>query len=123
MTTQDQTATTRLWTEYKSTADRAVRDQLIVMYSPLVKFVAGRVAVGLPQHVEQADLVSYGVIGLIDAIERFDPVRQVKFETYAIPGSRARSSTSSEPSTGCRARSGRRRGPWSRLTPRSRLSC
>ena len=85
MTTQDQTATTRLWTEYKSSADRAVRDQLIVLYSPLVKFVAGRVAVGLPQHVEQADLVSYGVIGLIDAIERFDPVRQVKFETYAIP--------------------------------------
>ena len=85
MTTQDQTATTRLWTEYKSSADRAVRDQLIILYSPLVKFVAGRVAVGLPQHVEQADLVSYGVIGLIDAIERFDPVRQVKFETYAIP--------------------------------------
>ncbi len=85
MTTQDQTATTRLWTEYKSTADRAVRDQLIVLYSPLVKFVAGRVAVGLPQHVEHADLVSYGVFGLIHAIERFDPVRQVKFETYAIP--------------------------------------
>lgn len=85
MTTQDQNATTRLWTDYKRSADRAVRDQLIVLYSPLVKFVAGRVAVGLPQHVEQADLVSYGVIGLIDAIERFDPVRQVKFETYAIP--------------------------------------
>jgi RNA polymerase sigma factor for flagellar operon FliA len=85
VTTQDQTATTRLWTDYKQNADRAVRDQLIILYSPLVKFVAGRVAVGLPQHVEQADLVSYGVIGLIDAIERFDPVRQVKFETYAIP--------------------------------------
>ncbi|MFZ0665084.1 MAG: RNA polymerase sigma factor WhiG [Acidimicrobiales bacterium] len=85
MTTEDQTATARLWTDYKSNADRSVRDQLILLYSPLVKFVAGRVAVGLPQHVEQADLVSYGVIGLIDAIERFDPVRQVKFETYAIP--------------------------------------
>jgi len=85
VTTQDQTATTRLWTDYKSTGDRGIRDQLIVLYSPLVKFVAGRVAVGLPQHVEQADLVSYGVIGLIDAIERYDPVRQVKFETYAIP--------------------------------------
>ena len=48
MTTQDQTATTRLWTDYKSSADRAVRDQLIILYSPLVKFVAGRVAVGLP---------------------------------------------------------------------------
>jgi len=85
VTTEDQTATARLWTDYKSNADRSVRDQLILLYSPLVKFVAGRVAVGLPQHVEQADLVSYGVIGLIDAIERFDPVRQVKFETYAIP--------------------------------------
>jgi RNA polymerase sigma factor for flagellar operon FliA len=85
LTTQDQNATSTLWADYKGSGDRAVRDQLIVLYSPLVKFVAGRVAVGLPQHVEQADLVSYGVIGLIDAIERFDPVRQVKFETYAIP--------------------------------------
>ena len=65
--------------------DRQIRDQLIVLYSPLVKYVAARVAVGLPQHVDGSDLVSYGIIGLIDAIDRFDPVRQVKFETYAIP--------------------------------------
>lgn len=74
----------RLWADYKSHGDRAVRDELIVHYSPLVKYVAGRVAVGLPQNVEQADLVSYGIFGLIDAIEKFDPDRGYKFETYAI---------------------------------------
>jgi RNA polymerase sigma factor for flagellar operon FliA len=56
-----------------------------VLYSPLVKYVAARVAVGLPQHVEQSDLVSYGILGLIDAIDRYDLDRAVKFETYAIP--------------------------------------
>lgn len=84
MTTDDD-STARLWAEYKRSADREIRDQLIVLYSPLVKYVAARVAVGLPQHVDGSDLVSYGVIGLIDAIDRYDPVRKVKFETYAIP--------------------------------------
>jgi RNA polymerase sigma factor for flagellar operon FliA len=73
-----------LWAEYKAQGSRAVRDQLIVHYSPLVKYVAGRVAVGLPQNVEQSDLVSYGIFGLIDAIDKFDPARGYKFETYAI---------------------------------------
>lgn len=54
-------------------------------YSPLVKYVAGRMASGLPAHVEEADLISYGLIGLISAIERFDLGREIKFETYAIP--------------------------------------
>jgi len=81
----EEDATSRLWAEYKEAGDRQIRDQLIVLYSPLVKYVAARVAVGLPQHVDGSDLVSYGIIGLIDAIDRFDPVRQVKFETYAIP--------------------------------------
>ena len=81
----EEDGTSRLWAEYKATGDRHQRDQLIVLYSPLVKYVAARVAVGLPQHVDGSDLVSYGIIGLIDAIDRFDPVRQVKFETYAIP--------------------------------------
>ena len=85
MTTRTTARTARLWVEYKKSGDRRIRDQLIVLYSPLVKYVAARVAVGLPQHVDGADLVSYGIIGLIDAIDRFDPVRQVKFETYAIP--------------------------------------
>jgi RNA polymerase sigma factor for flagellar operon FliA len=74
----------RLWAEYKRTGQREQRDQLIVHYSPLVKYVAGRVATGLPQSVDQADLVSYGIFGLIDAIEKFDLGRGFKFETYAI---------------------------------------
>ena len=85
MATDEDDGTARLWAEYKKNGDRHIRDQLIVLYSPLVKYVAARVAVGLPQHVDGADLVSYGIIGLIDAIDRFNPVRQVKFETYAIP--------------------------------------
>jgi RNA polymerase sigma factor FliA len=76
--------TDRLWATYKSAGERDVRDALILHYSPLVKYVAGRVAVGLPQNVEQADLVSYGIFGLIDAIEKFDLDRGYKFETYAI---------------------------------------
>jgi RNA polymerase sigma factor for flagellar operon FliA len=74
----------RLWASYKADSTREVRDALILHYSPLVKYVAGRVAVGLPQNVEQADLVSYGIFGLIDAIEKFDLDRGYKFETYAI---------------------------------------
>lgn len=72
------------WVEFKTTGDKAVREQLIIHYAPLVKYVAGRVGVGLPSNVEQADLVSYGVFGLIDAIEKFDLERAIKFETYAI---------------------------------------
>lgn len=74
----------RLWTEYKSSGSHEARDGLIIHYSPLVKYVAGRVSVGLPQRIDQADLVSYGVFGLIDAMDKFDPGRNIKFETYAI---------------------------------------
>jgi RNA polymerase sigma factor for flagellar operon FliA len=74
----------RLWADYKQDGRQELRDQLIVHYSPLVKYVAGRVASGLPQNVDQADLVSYGIFGLIDAIEKFDLDRGFKFETYAI---------------------------------------
>ncbi len=73
-----------LWTEYKAKGGQQLRDRLIVHYSPLVKFVAGRVGAGLPRSVDQADLVSYGIFGLIDAIEKFEPERGFKFETYAI---------------------------------------
>ena len=61
-----------------------VRDRLILTYAPLVKYVAGRLGSGLPAHVDEDDLVSYGLLGLIGAIERFDPDREIKFETYAI---------------------------------------
>ena len=73
-----------LWTDYKSNGTANARERLILHYSPLVKFVAGRVAAGLPQNIEQSDLVSYGIFGLIDAIDKFDPGRGFKFETYAI---------------------------------------
>ena len=73
-----------LWGEYKQRHTSDARERLILHYAPLVKFVAGRVASGLPQSVEQADLVSYGIFGLIGAIEKFDPSRGFKFETYAI---------------------------------------
>ena len=68
-----------LWSAYKKSSTAAERDRLILHYSPLVKYVAGRVAVGLPQNVEQSDLVSYGIFGLIDAIEKFDLDRGYKF--------------------------------------------
>ncbi len=73
-----------LWHDYKEGGTSDARERLILHYSPLVKFVAGRVAAGLPQNIEQADLVSYGIFGLIDAIDKFDPGRGFKFETYAI---------------------------------------
>ncbi|MGB1631732.1 MAG: RNA polymerase sigma factor WhiG [Acidimicrobiales bacterium] len=73
-----------LWADFIRTRSQTARDRLIVQYSPLVKYVAGRVGVGLPRNVEQADLASFGVFGLIDAIEKFDPERGFKFETYAI---------------------------------------
>jgi RNA polymerase sigma factor for flagellar operon FliA len=73
-----------LWRRYKSEGDSRVRERLVVAYSPLVKYVAGRTAAGLPPHVEEADLISYGMVGLISAIERFDLSREIKFETYAI---------------------------------------
>jgi len=73
-----------LWENFKETADPATRERLILHYAPLVKYVAGRVGVGLPPNIEQADLVSYGIFGLIDAIEKFDINRAIKFETYAI---------------------------------------
>jgi RNA polymerase sigma factor FliA len=74
-----------LWREYKDTGDPGARERLILHYAPLVKYVASRVATGLPASVEQADLVSYGMFGLIDALEKFDLERAIKFETYAIP--------------------------------------
>jgi RNA polymerase sigma factor FliA len=75
---------TALWKEFRRTQDKAIRDRLILTYAPLVKFVAGRLGSGLPAHVDENDLISYGLLGLIGAIERYDPERDVKFETYAI---------------------------------------
>ena len=76
--------TQSLWLEFRRTRDKALRDRLILTYAPLVKYVAGRLGSGLPSHVDDDDLVSYGLLGLIGAIERYDPGRDIKFETYAI---------------------------------------
>ena len=76
--------TQALWLEFRRTNDKALRDRLILTYAPLVKYVAGRLGSGLPAHVDEGDLVSYGLLGLIGAIERYDPARDIKFETYAI---------------------------------------
>ena len=76
--------TRSLWLEYRRNRDQKLRDRLILTYAPLVKYVAGRLGSGLPAHVDDDDLVSYGLLGLIGAIERYDPDRDVKFETYAI---------------------------------------
>lgn len=73
-----------LWTRYKQQGALEAREQLILHYAPLVKYVASRVATGLPASVEQADLVSYGMFGLIDAMQKFDVERSIKFQTYAI---------------------------------------
>jgi RNA polymerase sigma factor for flagellar operon FliA len=74
-----------IWHAFKGSADPDARERLILHYAPLVKYVASRVATGLPSSVEQGDLVSYGMFGLIDALQKFEPGRGNKFETYAIP--------------------------------------
>ncbi|HEX3621273.1 MAG TPA: RNA polymerase sigma factor WhiG [Acidimicrobiales bacterium] len=77
-------AITELWDEFKASGSMDARNRLVLHYSPLVKYVAGRLSAGLPNSIEQADLVSYGMFGLIDAINKFEPARGFKFETYAM---------------------------------------
>ena len=74
-----------IWQAYRQTGDPVVREELLTKYLPLVKNVAGRMAMGFPKSVELSDLVNTGVIGLIEAFGNFDPERGVKFETYAVP--------------------------------------
>ncbi|MDX1469143.1 MAG: FliA/WhiG family RNA polymerase sigma factor [Acidimicrobiia bacterium] len=80
----DQTQVDGLWATFKASGDASARERLILHYSPLVKYVAGRVGAGLPRSVDHNDLASYGLFGLIDAIDKFDLERGFKFETYAI---------------------------------------
>lgn len=80
----DSSSAASLWKAYNTTHSRSARDDLVVFYSPLVKYVAGKLGSGLPAHVEQSDLVSYGMFGLIQSIERFDQDKGFKFETFAI---------------------------------------
>lgn len=74
----------QLWKQYKKSKDPAIRDSFVKQYAPLVKYVAGKVAIGMPHNVEFDDLVGFGVFGLFDAIEKFDPDKHVKFKTYAV---------------------------------------
>lgn len=73
-----------LWQRYKKSKDPEIRDTFVRQYAPLVKYVAGKVAMGMPHNVEFDDLVGFGVFGLFDAIEKFDPDKHVKFKTYAV---------------------------------------
>ena len=73
-----------LWLSYQSDHMPEIREKLVHQYLPLVKVVAGRIAMGMPQYVERDELISNGYFGLLEAIERFDPKRGFKFETYAV---------------------------------------
>lgn len=74
-----------LWGRFRSTGNPEAREGLILFYAPVVKFVAGRLLAGLPRHVDREDLVSAGIFGLVDALERFEPERGYRFETFAVP--------------------------------------
>ena len=74
----------KLWLEYQQTRKVETREKLIERYLPLVKLVASRIAISLPQYVDKDDLISNGFFGLLDAIEKYDPMRAIKFETYAV---------------------------------------
>ena len=79
----DEAARKRLWQDYNRLRSQELREQIIIEYAPLVKLVAGRLSMYLGYNVEYDDLVGYGVFGLIDAIDKFDTCKDVKFETYA----------------------------------------
>ena len=79
----DEAARKRLWVDYARTKNQDLREKLILEYAPLVKLVAGRLGMYLGNNVEFDDLVGYGIFGLIDAIDKFDAFKEVKFETYA----------------------------------------
>ena len=79
----DEAARSKLWKEYGKDKSPQVREKLILEYAPLVKLVAGRLSMDLGLNVEYDDLVGYGIFGLIDAIDKFDMMKDVKFETYA----------------------------------------
>ena len=85
MSTEHDDTVLTVWADYQRSKEPALRNRLVVQYSPLVKYVAGRMRSRLPQSVDQDDLVSDGVLGLMDAIERFDPDRGLSFQTFAVP--------------------------------------
>lgn len=76
-------AEAKLWREYLSTKDPKIKEKLIKRYIPLVKYIVSRMEVAFPRGFDEEDLISVGIIGLLEAIDRFDPERNVKFETFA----------------------------------------
>src|SRR5574344_2409463 len=82
--TEEEKTEAELWNEFKKTKSPALRDKFISQYMPLVKYVAGKVSTGMPDSVEFDDLVGFGQFGLLDAINKFDPEKNVKFKTYAV---------------------------------------
>ena len=74
----------RIWAEYKQTRSIELRNVIVSKYAPLAKYVAGRLSIGMPPSVDFGDLVNCGIVGLMDAVEKFDPDKNVKFKTYAI---------------------------------------
>lgn len=80
----DGTTIQALWKEFANSPSQRIRDRLVLHYAPLVKYVAGRVGTGLPTHVDVADLIQSGIFGLVDAIEKFEPERGLRFEGYAM---------------------------------------
>ena len=74
-----------IWREYRATKDPGLRNRLVLQYAPLVKYVVGRLRTRMPDTMDQTDLVSDGVLGLMDAIERFEPARGLSFQTFAVP--------------------------------------
>lgn len=73
-----------IWKEYRKTKSIKLRDKLMLQYAPLVKYVAGKVSINMPDSIDYDDLVSFGTFGLLDAISKFDPSKDVKFKTYAV---------------------------------------
>jgi RNA polymerase sigma factor for flagellar operon FliA len=80
----EQLSEDELWPEYLKTRNHNIREVIAERYAPLVKYVAAKVASGLPQNIEFDDLIGYGAFGLIDSIEKYDPSRNTKFKTYAV---------------------------------------
>ena len=73
-----------LWRRYRESGDQKLREAIIVRYAPLVRYVVGRLLMGLPPHQEADELAGYGIFGLLESVDRYDPDRGVKFETYGV---------------------------------------
>lgn len=85
MGTDNELTEEELWAKYKQDGSQSAREQLILDYVPLVKHIVGKIIISVPDKYSFDDLVNYGILGLMDAVERFDHQRGIKFSTYAVP--------------------------------------